>query len=180
MRLRSAIILALAGALLIVAPANSHDLLIDITPDSSEVLSEGSFEAKLTFNNPLLLVAGESNAQLATKLRGEANWVNHEVLIVGRILTARVDLTEPGEYDLRWKVVSSDGHPISGISKFTLGRGALVDGDQAEGVSAPSLSEVVSDPERSLIGFYIGIAMVVLGVIFAPIGLIIRRRAKNS
>jgi len=31
-----------------------------------------------------------------------------------------------------------------------------------------------------MVGFYIGLAMVVLGVIFAPIGLVIRRRAIRS
>jgi hypothetical protein len=52
--------------------------------------------------------------------------------------------------------------------------------ESAESVIAPGPTEVLADSDRSLVGFYVGLAMVVLGVIFAPIGLIIRRRAKKS
>jgi hypothetical protein len=89
-----------------------------------------------------------------------------------------VVLGEPGEYDLRWKVVSSDGHPISGTSTFTLDIESSV--EPSPSVISPGSPEVPEESERSMVGFYIGLAMVVLGVIFAPIGLVIRRRAMRS
>jgi copper resistance protein C len=178
MRLKSAVVLALLGALVFAPQASSHDLLVDIDPKEAAVLTEGNFEAKLTFNNPLLAVAGESNAELATKPVGSSNWTEHEVSVSDRELRARVILTEPGKYDLRWKVVSSDGHPISGTSSFTL------DIESAEESSpvliSPDSSQEPESSEQSMVGFYIGLAMVVLGVIFAPIGLVIRRRAMKS
>jgi len=182
MRLKSSLALALIGTLVFAPGASAHDLLIDISPASAEVVTEKDFEAKLTFNNPLLVVAGESNARFETKLVGANSWIDHEVLISDRILTARVSLSEPGQYDLRWSVVSSDGHPISGESNFTLDIESPAGGadEAAESVIAPAPTAVPGDSERSLVGFYVGLAMVVLGVIFAPIGLIIRRRAKKS
>jgi len=182
MRLKSSIALALLGALVFAPQANAHDLLVDISPAGAGVVTEGSFEAKLTFNNPLLVVAGESNAKLETKLVGQDSWISHEVLVSDRILTARVSLTEPGKYNLRWSVVSSDGHPISGESNFTLEIEAPAEGtdESSPSVIAPAPTQTPADSERSLVGFYVGLAMVVLGVIFAPIGLIIRRRAKKS
>jgi methionine-rich copper-binding protein CopC len=181
MRLKSVIALSLLGTLLFAPQASSHDLLIDISPASAEVLTEASFEARLTFNNPLLVVAGESNAQLETKPVEEDAWTQHEVEINDRVLTARVSLKTPGRYDLRWRVVSSDGHPISGESTFTLDIEAPAeDANSSETVIAPSPTEIASEPGGSLVGFYTGLAMVVLGVIFAPIGLLIRRRAKKS
>jgi hypothetical protein len=45
---------------------------------------------------------------------------------------------------------------------------------------APAPIGEQSSSEGSLVGFYIGLAMVILGVIFAPIGLMIRRRARKS
>jgi copper resistance protein C len=182
MRLNSALALALIGALVFAPQASSHDLLVDIDPKDGAVLTEGTFDAKLTFNNPLLVVAGESNAQLATKPARSNNWTEHEVSVVDRVLTARVILSEPGPYDLRWKVVSSDGHPISGTSTFTLDGQAP---EEPSGESEPSLispdpTQTPEDSSSSMVGFYIGLAMVVLGVIFAPIGLIIRRRAMRS
>lgn len=178
MRLKSALALALLGALVFAPQASSHDLLVDIDPKDGAIVTEGTFDAKLTFNNPLLVVAGESNAQLATKLAGTSSWTEHEVSVVDRVLTARVILSEPGEFDLRWKVVSSDGHPISGTSSFTLDIEASEQASPA--VTAPSSTGAMEDSNPSMVGFYIGLAMVVLGVIFAPIGLIIRRRAMRS
>jgi hypothetical protein len=96
------------------------------------------------------------------------------------VLTAQINLSESGDYDLRWKVVSSDGHPISGESTFTLELAT----SQPQEIEAPILISPAPIQESgeggSMIGFYIGLAMVVLGVIFAPIGLMIRRRARKS
>jgi copper resistance protein C len=178
MRLKSSVALALMGTLLFAPTSSAHDLLVDINPAASAILTDGRFEAKLTFNNPLLVVAGESNAQLATKPVASNDWTEHEVSVSGRVMSAQVVLTEPGKYDLRWKVVSSDGHPISGTSNFSLDI-------ESSGESSPSVidkgpSQVSEESERSMVGFYIGLAMVILGVIFAPIGLVMRRRAMRS
>ena len=182
MRLKSSIAIALLATLLFAYPAKSHDLLIEIEPAAGAVITEGSFEAKLTFNNPLLVVEGETNAELATKLVGSDEWKNHDVFVADQVLTAQIDLSEAGDYDLRWKVVSSDGHPISGDSTFTLEIESAVNQEDPESpiLIAPAPVGEQSSGEGSLVGFYIGLAMVILGVIFAPIGLMIRRRARKS
>ena len=181
MRLKSSIALSLLAILLLASPAKAHDLLIEIEPAAGAVVTESSFEAKLTFNNPLLVVAGETNAELATKLVGSEDWINHEVVVADQMLTSQISLSEAGDYDLRWQVVSSDGHPISGESTFTLDIEASANPeDSGEPILiAPSPIAEQSSGEGSMVGFYIGLAMVVLGVIFAPIGLMIRRRAKQ-
>ena len=180
MRLKSSLALALLATVIFAFPAKGHDLLIDIQPASQAVLTEGSFEAKLTFNNPLLVVEGETNAELSTKPVGSDDWVSHEIAVMDSVLTAQINLSESGDYDLRWKVVSSDGHPISGESTFTLELAT----SQPQETEAPILIAPAPIQESgegdSMVGFYIGLAMVVLGVIFAPIGLMIRRRARKS
>ena len=178
MRFISSVALALMGTLLFAPAASAHDLLVDINPAASAILTDGRFEAKLIFNNPLLVVAGESNAELATKPVGSGDWMEHEVSVSGRVMSAQVVLTQAGKYYLRWKVVSSDGHPISGSSNFTLDIEAS--GESSPNVTDPGSAQVSQESDRSMVGFYIGLAMVVLGVIFAPIGLVIRRRSKRS
>jgi methionine-rich copper-binding protein CopC len=182
MRLKTSIALALLLTLLIAQPGKAHDLLIEIEPSAGAVVTESEFEAKLTFNNPLLVVEGETNAELSTKLVDSADWVSHDVTIMDQVLTAQISLSEGGDYDLRWKVVSSDGHPISGDSTFTLEIEESAEPGDSEPpiLIAPAPSGDQSSEEGSLVGFYIGLAMVVLGVIFAPIGLMIRRRARKS
>ena len=186
MRLKSTILLVLLAALVTAPPVSAHDLLVDIDPAPESTINQGTFEAKLTFDNPLLVVEGETNAELSTKLMGSDNWINHDVLILDRVLTAKVILTEPGDYDLRWKVVSSDGHPIDGESTFTLEIEAPAESSDStepiliapNPISPNPIAETTNDD--SLTGLYIGMAMVALGAIFAPVGLMLRRRAKKS
>lgn len=164
------------------SPAQAHDLLIDITPAAGEVVTSSNFQATLTFNNDLLSVADAQNAGLETKLSGTEDWVSHEVLVDGKTLTAKIELTLSGTYDLRWKVVSSDGHAITGDSLLVI--------ELPEPVASP---EPVESPEPVIVisptieqeseipaGFYVGLAMVAIGAVFAPIGLLMRRRAKKS
>jgi methionine-rich copper-binding protein CopC len=180
MRLKTSLALALLATVVFAFPAKGHDKPIDIQPPSQAVLTEGSFEAKLTFKNPLLVFEGETNAELSTKPVGSDDWVPHEIVIMDSVLTAQINLSESGDYDLRWKAVAKDGHLISGESTFTL----ELETSQPQETEAPILIAPAPTQEQdsggSMVGFYIGLAMVVLGVIFAPIGLMIRRRARKS
>lgn len=182
MRLKFPLAIALLSTLVLGPTAHAHDVLIDIQPAENAVVTESSFEAVLTFNNPLLVIEGESNAEVATQLVGTDQWQVHEVSITDRVLTSAISLTEPGEYVLRWSVVSSDGHPISGESTFTLDIEPPASPDSSEEpmVISPNPTGEQSSNAGSLTGFYVGLAMVAIGAIFAPIGLLMRRRAKKS
>ena len=169
---------ALLALLLIPTPAQAHDLLVDINPAPGDVISSSSFEAVLTFNNPLLVVESETNAEVATKLQGSSDWTIHPFTIDDRTLVAQVELSEPGAYDLRWSVVGSDGHTISGDSNFVL------EGVPSEETAVPLTSEpelaTASESQDIPAGFYVGLALVALGAVFAPIGLMMRRKSKKS
>ncbi len=161
---------------LLSTPAQAHDLLVEITPADGEVVTSSSFQATLTFSNDLLSIDGEQNSALETKLSGTEEWVSHAVLIAGPALTAQIELAESGNYDLRWKVVSSDGHAITGESTLVL----ELPVEQASPEPALLISPA-SEPDTGIPGgFYVGLALVALGAVFAPIGLMIRRRAKKS
>ena len=158
------------------SPAEAHVRQIGITPAAGEVVTSSTFQATITFNDNLLSIAGEQNAGLETKLSGTEDWVSHEVLVDGPTLTAQIELTESGTYDLRWKVVALDGHGITGESSIVL--------ELPEPVASPEPAVVIApvsaqEPEIPA-GFYVGLAMVALGAVFAPIGLMMRRRAKKS
>jgi methionine-rich copper-binding protein CopC len=176
MLVKFALLLAMLATAIFAIPAAAHDVLINIEPADKSQITESEFEATLVFNNPLLAIAGESNAELATKLVGETQWVSHEISIVGAVLKAKISLSQPGSYDLRWKVVSSDGHPISGESSFIAEFENLAQSAEPLVVSKPASQSTGG----SLTGFYIGLAMVALGAVFAPIGMMVRRKARKS
>lgn len=171
-------ITALLALLLIPTPAHAHDLLVDINPAPGEVISTSSFEAVLTFNNSLLVVESETNAEFATKLQGSSDWISHPIAIDDRTMVAQVQLTESGSYDLRWSVVGSDGHTISGDSNFVLE--GLVSEEVAVPFGAEAESVNASDSQEIPTEFYVGLALVALGAVFAPIGLMMRRKSKKS
>lgn len=162
--------------------ASAHDVLVEIDPEPGAILTEGTFELTLTFDNPILVIEGETNAEVSTKIAGSGTWVNHEIAIEDRVLKAQINLTDSGEYDLRWQVVSSDGHPISGESKFTLELSTpepTADETEEPILIAPNPSDS-SGGVSDMAWFYFGLALVALGAIFAPIGLLMRSRAKKT
>jgi methionine-rich copper-binding protein CopC len=169
---------ALLALLLIPTPAQAHDLLVDINPAPGDVISTSSFEAVLTFNNPLLVVESETNAEVATKLQGTSDWVVHPIVIDDRTLVAQVELSEAGSYDLRWSVVGSDGHTISGDSNFVLE--GLASEETAVPLTAEPEMAAASESQDLPVAFYFGLALVALGAVFAPIGLMMRRKSKKS
>lgn len=178
MRLRTLIVFSSIALLSLPAPASAHDLLIEIDPKDGAVITSSTFEATLIFNNPLLVVADKVNAELSVKIAQTEDWVQQEIGVDGNILRANVVLFEPGEYDLRWKVVSSDGHPITGESTFKAEFEVEPETEEPVVIAPNPISETQSET-GSLTGFYIGLAMVALGAVFAPIGLMLRRRAKK-
>jgi methionine-rich copper-binding protein CopC len=169
----------LLALLLIQTPAHAHDVLVDISPAPGEVISTSSFEAVLTFNNDLLVVESETNAEVATKLQGQTDWISHPVSITAKTtMVAQVELTEAGSYDLRWSVVGSDGHTISGDSTFVLE--TVVSEETAVPLVAEPEVTTTSESQEIPVGFYVGLGLVALGAVFAPIGLMMRRKAKKS
>jgi methionine-rich copper-binding protein CopC len=180
------LIIATTVLSLVSAPALAHSELVEISPAPGEVVATSSFEAVLTFDIPLLVIDGQSNAALETKLAESTDWISHPITINGNILAAQVNLAETGSYDLRWNVVSMDGHPNSGESTFAVDTAAAESGVQiaitAEEPEAVAFAEPVAEAGSDEIpaGFYIGLLMVALGAVFAPIGLMMRRKSKKS
>lgn len=169
---------ALLALLLIQTPAYAHDALVDINPAPGEVVSTSSFEAVLTFNNPLVVIDSETNAEFATKLQGSSDWIVHPIAITDATMVARVELSEAGSYDLRWRVVGSDGHTISGDSNFVL-EGLALEETAVPLTAEPELATAAESKDIPA-GFYVGLALVALGAVFAPIGLMMRRKSKKS
>lgn len=103
----------------IALPASAHDQLIDQNPKDGDTLQAGVIELRLSFNNELLDL-GETGAEiLVLNASGEPQNPGC-ALIESRDASVQLDLAEPGEYSVAWRVVSSDGHPISGQFGFIL------------------------------------------------------------
>ena len=108
---------ALALACLLPAPAAlAHDRLISSSPSAGEALADSPDQIVLTMSADALEIGTEI---LVTDLEG-ADYAR-DLTLDGPRVSVDLDALPDGFYDVRWRVVSSDGHPISGIIPFSVG-----------------------------------------------------------
>jgi copper transport protein len=122
-RLRRLSLLAAAAAAL-AAPAAvfAHARLVQSLPRDGAVLATGPAAVRLVFDDVVQPAGGDAvvrNDGSVPVLAGPAR-VEH----AGRVLV--LPLRQPlrrGDYSVRWRVLSDDGHFVSGVSTFAVGTG---------------------------------------------------------
>ena len=125
---------AVAVLVLTPAPASAHDSLVAAAPEDGQVLQAPPEEVVLTFSGEVMDV---STAVVVLDPAAEAVPTT-EPRVEGRDVSVALppDLAEGG-YAVRWRVVSGDGHPISGAFTFRVGEG---------GPPPPLRGDVLVDP----------------------------------
>lgn len=130
-------------------PASAHDSLVHSTPEADESLATAPESITLTYSGELL-VLGDSTQGAVVLVIDESgrDWATGDVEVSGNTVTAAVEPGMPDAgYQVRWQVVSEDGHPISGIVPFTIGDAEPMTATQAPtDADAPSYVPDVSDP----------------------------------
>lgn len=102
------------------APASAHDKLVSSDPASDQTLQEAPETVSLTYSADVL----DMGAAVVVTDGDGTDWVSDAPVIDGAVVTAALDPGLPdGGYEIRWRVVSSDGHPITGIVPFAVGEG---------------------------------------------------------
>lgn len=109
-RLLSAAIVAMQ---LLVTPAFAHDELLDQSPRSSEVVQAGIVSVTLTFSDDLIALGDGSGSEIVILNAAGVPMNNGCALVEGNTATTQASISEPGVYQVGWRAVSSDGHPIS-------------------------------------------------------------------
>ena len=120
-RLFAASILALVTSVTLTAlPATSHEQLVDQEPKSGQVLEAGIAEVRLSFSDDLISLDNSAGSEIVI-LDENQNPVNNGCAVIdARTAIARADIDTPGTYQVGWRVVSGDGHPISGSFSFVV------------------------------------------------------------
>ena len=121
-----------------VGSASAHDQLLSSTPADGAALDIAPHDVTLEYSDSVLTVG----AIVLVVDSNETNWVSDEPVIDGWKVSAQLrDDMPDGAYEIRWRVVSVDGHPISGIMSFTVGNVAP---ETQEPTSAPATPSAVS------------------------------------
>lgn len=128
-------LVAVVAVLASAAPASAHGQLVSSSPAAGERLTAAPEQVSLTFTDELLTLDGAGMTVLVIDVDGR-DWVEGEPTVSGPTVTAQLAAGMPvAGYELRWQVVSSDGHPISGVIPFTVG-----DAEPLTSVSEPPLA----------------------------------------
>lgn len=176
---------ALALALtLTVAPATgavAHEQLLSSSPGDGERLDRAPGEVRLQFTADLLGLG----AVVLVADGDDRNWTVGDAVVEGAVVTIPIDPAIPvGGYEIRWRVVSGDGHPISDIIPFTIGDASPLAIDRApEATTAEQAAQQTTDLEESAIlrSLLVGLGgALAAGGAFALITLLGRRRARRS
>ena len=114
----AAIALAGASVFLVAAPASAHDELVSTDPAAGAAVDALPAQLTLTFSGELATDPGATELQV-TDAAG-TSLANGDPVVADTTVTQPLAGAASGAITVLWKVVSSDGHPISGEYTFTV------------------------------------------------------------
>jgi hypothetical protein len=114
-----ATLLLTAGLLFAVAtPAAAHDEIVSSSPEAGSTIGVVPEEISLTFSGEILT---DFSAVIIEVVAADGrNLASGEPIIDGTTVTQAVQPGQAGVFTVRWRVVSSDGHPISNEYQYTV------------------------------------------------------------
>lgn len=108
------LVLALLGG---AGLAAAHDTLVASDPANDASLASGPQRVTLTFDQPV----NHGFNTITVTGPGDTAWVAGEVSVSGNtISTGVLPLGPAGEYVIGYRIVSADGHPVTGTVRFRL------------------------------------------------------------
>ena len=113
-------ILTILLATILTPTANAHSTLVASNPQSGTVISQLPQQVWLKFNEKLL-VLGNKQVNRISLVGPKGEYLKNPITVAGEKISARLNLkSDVGSYKFIWRVVSEDGHVVSGSFKFTV------------------------------------------------------------
>lgn len=142
--MKRSLILTLLFSLFIGQSALAHDSLIGQFPAEGQSLEAGVIEIRLDFSDEVLAIQGSSATEIIISGPNGQETIRNNgcALVEGQTAIARVELVESGSYQVAWRTVSNDGHPISGSYSFNIENST---GYQAQGFEEIQCENPVGD-----------------------------------
>jgi copper resistance protein C len=153
---------------LTAAPAWAHAELTSIAPDDGAILDAPPRRIELTFSEPLITAAAtvvvtDDQDVVVTRDRSRVDGTSVSVPWPPEL--------PPGDYTIAFRVVSGDGHPIKGTSRFTLRPSGPTSPEDA---SPPAQPEPPDDQQSSRL--VLGLLTGVIAAIGVGSVVVVRRR----
>jgi methionine-rich copper-binding protein CopC len=103
----------------LATPAFAHNQLIGSNPADKATVQQSPAAVELTFDQPVQ--KGEGLNSIAITGPEGTNWAVGPAEVASNVVSAPIDDLGPtGEYRIGYRILSADGHPVSGELTFTL------------------------------------------------------------
>jgi copper transport protein len=137
--MRRALLLGALLALAFPATALAHAALTQATPEVQQRVERAPRAVRLEFDQVVTVVPGSIQVRTAG---GRLVSKRERGALGGHVALAPLERLRSGAYTVRWHVVSSDGHVVSGVYTFGV-RKAAPPPTEAFGASGPTRAEHV-------------------------------------
>ena len=179
----------LAGAVLVAGPASAHDYVVSTTPKADSTVDAAVKTVDVTFDDVVLDPQhdGSTTVLQVTDASG-THFESSCPTVSGRTITVPTALGAAGAYTVTWRVVSADGHPISGTFGFDYRPAAGVPSAAGQagspcGGSTAHAGAATSTPTSGSSSVSPGVVVGVIGVVVvlaAAVVVLVTRRARRS
>jgi methionine-rich copper-binding protein CopC len=113
-------LLALTFLLVMYAlPAGAHSALVSSVPSADATVVDFPMEVVLNFNEELMLV-GDQNPNKVEVFDNQGALVSGGTVVKGASIAAPVGITGNGLFNVKYRVVSKDGHVVEGSYSFNV------------------------------------------------------------
>jgi copper resistance protein C len=163
-------------------PASAHAHLVKSLPSAGAVLAAGPSEVVLTFDQPIQAFPG-ANGMVVTGPKS-SHWACGRARINGNTLTASMsEVGPPGRYQIHYRVLGADGHPITGSVPINIRRSAST-ASATSTVSTASAATAMTafdvDRPRGLAAMPAWLWIALLAAIAACVGVIGRQTVRRT
>ena len=177
-KIRALLLLVLSIPLITTSalPAHAHTSLELSTPSAGQSIEFMPAELSASFDEDLIEIEGEVVNKLELQSADGKTYVLSTATIAGPVVSASAGDGEypAGEYLLKYRVVSADGHPVTGEIKFSTQSVTTIGSAPAGAEATPYLAKTKdSSPESAL---YIAVGLL-LALVSA---LVIKKRMGNG
>jgi methionine-rich copper-binding protein CopC len=149
------------------SPANAHTALELSTPSDNQSIEFMPTELSATFDEDLIEIEGEVVNTLELQSADGTKYALSSATIAGPTVSATAADGEypAGNYLLKYRVVSADGHPVTGEIIFSTQSVTIIVSTPSEPVTTSYVPEPVDSHSNTLF-FLLGGLMLLVGILF--------------
>jgi len=170
------IVLSIPLIAISASPANAHTSLELSTPSDNQSIEFMPAELSASFDEDLIEIEGEVVNTLELESADGTKYVLSAATIAGPTVSASAGDGEypAGDYLLKYRVVSADGHPVTGEIRFSTQSLTTIGSVPAEPVATAYIAETEESSPRNFIYIASGLLLALASA------LVIRKRMGNG